>query len=275
MKITYFGTAAAEGWPGLFCRCEACEKARALGGRNIRTRSQALIDDGLLLDLPPDTYMHVLYGGLDLTAVHSLLVTHTHFDHYAPHELWCRSPGIAYGLREDVPVLKVFGSEFVCENFLKRPRPENEEKRVDFEVVRSEQTFTAGDYTVTALPADHGRPGDAFIYAIEKEGKSLFYCHDTGYLTDTAWGWLEKTGKRFDLISLDCTNIVGDGRRGHMGVSACREVKARLLELGAADENTVFVLNHFSHNGKTVYDDLAAELEGEFTVSYDGLVIEF
>ena len=37
----------------MFCRCELCEKARALGGKNIRTRSQALVNDDLLLDLPP------------------------------------------------------------------------------------------------------------------------------------------------------------------------------------------------------------------------------
>ena len=50
MKITYYGTAAGEAWPGVFCRCELCEKARALGGRNIRTRSQALVNQDLLLE---------------------------------------------------------------------------------------------------------------------------------------------------------------------------------------------------------------------------------
>ncbi len=64
MRIKYFGTAAAEGFPGLFCSCEACERARKAGGKNIRTRSQALIDRALLIDFPADTYMHVLHGGL-------------------------------------------------------------------------------------------------------------------------------------------------------------------------------------------------------------------
>ena len=47
MNLTYLGTAAAEGWPGIFCRCEFCERAKRLGGRDIRTRSQALLDDAL------------------------------------------------------------------------------------------------------------------------------------------------------------------------------------------------------------------------------------
>src|SRR5699024_7123072 len=51
MKLTYLGTAAAEGFPALFCNCPACREAARLGGRNIRTRSQALINRDLLLDL--------------------------------------------------------------------------------------------------------------------------------------------------------------------------------------------------------------------------------
>ena len=45
MKLQYLGTAAAEGIPAVFCECENCIKSKENGGRNIRTRSQALIDD--------------------------------------------------------------------------------------------------------------------------------------------------------------------------------------------------------------------------------------
>lgn len=50
MKIKYLGTAAAEGVPGLFCNCPVCMHARLHKGRNIRTRSQAIVDDTLLID---------------------------------------------------------------------------------------------------------------------------------------------------------------------------------------------------------------------------------
>lgn len=55
MKIKYLGTAAAEGIPAIFCHCEICKHAREHGGKNIRTRAQALIDDKIMLDLGPDT----------------------------------------------------------------------------------------------------------------------------------------------------------------------------------------------------------------------------
>ena len=33
MKIHYLGTAAAEGWPALFCDCENCRRARIEKGK--------------------------------------------------------------------------------------------------------------------------------------------------------------------------------------------------------------------------------------------------
>ena len=56
MKLTFLGTAAAEGFPAIFCNCEYCKEARKLGGKNIRSRSQTLINDDLLIDLPADSY---------------------------------------------------------------------------------------------------------------------------------------------------------------------------------------------------------------------------
>ena len=78
LKIRYLGTAAAEGVPGVFCQCALCQHARRAGGRDIRTRSQALVDERLLIDFPPDTYLHTLYGGLELWKIHSCLITHNH-----------------------------------------------------------------------------------------------------------------------------------------------------------------------------------------------------
>jgi phosphoribosyl 1,2-cyclic phosphate phosphodiesterase len=48
-----------------------------------------------------------------------------------------------------------------------------------------------------------------------------------------------------------------------------------MLEEGYADESTIFICNHFSHNGiHVVYDEFVpiAEKEG-FLVSYDGMVV--
>ena len=53
MKLKYLGTAAAEGLPGIYCECDNCKKSRKLGGKNIRSRSQALIHPMMAEDETP------------------------------------------------------------------------------------------------------------------------------------------------------------------------------------------------------------------------------
>ena len=88
MKLQYLGTAAAEGIPSLFCRCDKCLKARERGGREIRTRSQAIVNDCLLIDFPSDTYSHCSEYGIDLSKVNNCLITHVHGDHTFPWEFY-------------------------------------------------------------------------------------------------------------------------------------------------------------------------------------------
>ena len=108
MKIQYLGTAAAEGWPGLFCRCEVCRRAREAGGKNIRTRSQALIDDTILMDFPPDTYLHMLRDGLPLPEIRTLLLTHSHQDHWYPEDLAFRGEGFSHDIDG---ILEIYGND--------------------------------------------------------------------------------------------------------------------------------------------------------------------
>ena len=83
MEIKLLGTGSAEGWPGLFCRCDICRRSRELGGKHLRTRTSALIDGVVKIDLPPDTLQHIHTQGLDMTKVEFLIFTHAHDDHLA------------------------------------------------------------------------------------------------------------------------------------------------------------------------------------------------
>ena len=78
-------------------------------------------------------------------------------------------------------------------------------------------------------------------------------------------------GKRRDLASLDCTNGRLDmSYIGHMGATENRRVREKLVSIGAADEKTVFVANHFSHNGLAPYKQVQATAQG-MLVAYDGM----
>ena len=109
MKLTYLGTAAAEGFPAIFCNCEYCQEARRLGGKNIRTRSQALVNDDLLIDFPADTYAHFLQNGIQGDTIGHLLVTHSHSDHLYIKEFLLRNTCYAHDMR--APVLNIYGSK--------------------------------------------------------------------------------------------------------------------------------------------------------------------
>ncbi len=273
MKIKYFGTAAAEGIPGIFCKCETCERARKAGGKNIQTRSQAMIDNSILIDLPPDTYMHILHGGLNLSDVEHCLITHPHQDHFYPDELSMREPGFCV---VEKPLNIYAGKtayDTVCDYIQRRHLGSNTFAKV----VSAYESFDVGGYKVTAIPATHDEKIHSMIYAVEKDGKALLYAHDTGLLTDESWDFIKKSGMEFDYVSIDCTGVLLTGwTYGHLGLDTCVEFKNKLKQCGAVKETTIFCVSHFSHNSLAIRDEIVpyAEKLG-FLVAYDGFEVEF
>lgn len=278
MKIKYLGTAAAEGIPAIFCDCDTCREAREKKGPYIRTRSQALIDGKLLIDFNADTYYHTLKYDIELSKIKNCLITHSHGDHLYPAELSNRKPGFAH-LKDNSP-LNFYGSEAVF-NEMKKVLFDADGKNVpyaSFTKVKPFDVFKAGEYTVSAMPARHSEKSGPLFYIIEKGGKTLLYGHDTGYYFDEVWEYFKKKKLHFDLVSLDCTEAMRHIEYvTHSNVERDILIRKRMLDEGYADGKTVFVLNHFSHNGADVgYDKLnknASELG--FAVSYDGMEIEF
>lgn len=275
MKIKYLGTAAAEGIPAIFCQCETCKKARINKGRDIRTRSQALIDDEVLIDFNADTYMHTLNYDIDLSKIEHCIITHAHADHLYPEDFNMRGAGFAK-FTDERKTLNVYGSETVA-NKCKSICTLNE-SIVSFHTVEAFKPFIAGEYTITPMLALHAEETGPLIYMIEKDGQTLLYAHDTNYFSDEVWEYLKKCSLKFSLVSLDCTeaNLPEMTYVGHMNLKDNVKVRKRLIEIGVADKNTVFVSNHFSHNGIGVlYEEFSEEAKKEgFLTSYDGMEIE-
>ncbi len=282
MKIQYLGTAAAEGIPAIFCKCERCTQARKRGGKNIRTRSQALIDGKLLVDFPADTYYHSLLYGFDLSDIRHILITHTHSDHLYPNDLAMRIPGFSSLGRTEEEKLHFYGAAGAMKK-INSYMSGHEFKHDDFIGLHPLTPYAenkVGDYTVIPLEALHDVTSFPFFYIIiSPDGKSLLYAHDTNYFSDKVWEYLEKTDIRFNFVSLDCTDANIENRTyiGHMNLNENVNVKNRLTELRRADEKTVFCSNHFSHNGTDVlYEDFSelAKAQG-FLTSFDGMTVEF
>ena len=282
MRLTYYGTAAAEGFPAIFCNCDACNRARAAGGRNIRTRSQAMLDGRLLIDFCPDTAAHVALYGLDLRDVTDCLITHGHTDHLFPDDMSYRRPCYAHfgdngSKDDDIPVMNVWGSaaSLLRATDYNAFHEDDLKKIYRFHTIRPFETVKISGYDVTPLPANHAPGLDAYIYIISDGEKTLLYAHDTGLFTDETDRWLKENRPRFDFVSLDCTCALEEHGGRHMCYTEDIVQRDRLREIGCADGNTVFCLNHFSHNGMATYDEMkeTAGKEG-FLVSYDTMSVE-
>jgi phosphoribosyl 1,2-cyclic phosphate phosphodiesterase len=274
MELRYMGTGAAEGIPATFCGCPVCREAAKRGGREIRTRSQALVDGKLLFDFPPDTYAHYLNYRFDLPGIEHVLVTHSHMDHFFPQEFELRSDGF---VRDPPPLLHVYGNEKVERALLAAlPRGDQERHRLVFHLLGSFERIDAGGYAVTALTAKHDPSERCLFYLVERGPAALLYAHDTGIFPAETWDYLRSAKPRLGLVSLDCTTVAFKDGNNHMGLPDVVLVREKLLEMGLAGEDTGFVLNHFSHNGGMNHRELCEKaLKLGFEVAWDGMSAVF
>lgn len=276
MKIKYLGTAAYEGVPSLFCKCEVCQRARARGGRNIRTRSQAIINDELLMDFPPDTVWHSIQYGLDWTRISDCLITHSHSDHLYPEDVEMAGSCYTNGHR----FYRFYSWKDGYDRLSSIIEKDHMEGAASVTLIEPGKSFQAGDrgqYQVLPLWANHDTASSPVIYSVSCEGKRILYAHDTGVFPENTWKGLREEG-RYDLVSLDCTGCLGNGqdwRDGHMSFGTNLEMRDRMYQEGLIDNKTVIVINHFSHNSIQGYDEMRpwAEKYGILT-SYDGMEIE-
>lgn len=278
MKLQFLGTAAFEGIPALFCDCEDCTQARRRGGKNIRTRTQAIVDDTLLIDFPADTYYHFLKYGLDMVHIQSCIITHSHSDHFYPEDIMARLKGFS-NIKHNQPLNIYSGRDGYEKMVAEMERLHASENDVKPIFIKPFQPFETQGFTVTALNATHSADTSPYIYLIEKDGKAMLYSHDSDDYPSDTWEYLQNLkNKTIHLVSFDCTNCENENTYvGHMGIPACKRAREKMIDMGIVNQNTKYILNHFSHNGlHSLYDDIIKTAEQEeFEVSYDGMTVEF
>lgn len=281
MKITFLGTGASEGIPALFCNCKLCCEARAK--REYRTRSQLLINDDLLIDFPPDTYMHSLLYGVDLGRIENMLITHSHSDHFYPEDFWARGGWASFNMSSDT--LTVHGNDAtniafdrIAVDFDSNTTP-NEcvngyrvtGHNISFVTHKPFETFTVGKYSVTALPAVHTANEQSLNYLVESEGKTVLYATDTGYPQREYFDFLEARRVRLDGLIADstyglyeCTDI------GHMDFRKVVNFRQALCSCGAIDKSTRCFCTHIFHGAASDSATLRKAVPVGFALPFDG-----
>lgn len=224
--------------------------------------------------------MHFLKHQVPLSKIKTCIVTHSHSDHLYPAEIEMRKKGFAHVASEEPLTFYVgeSGYQMLTEVIRHADISDQDVKAVKIEPF---VPFETEGYRITPLRASHAEETSPVVFVVEKDGKKLLYCHDTGNLCEESIAALRAVTKEkpLQLVSLDCTeaNNAVVPYVGHLNIAMGADLRQAFLDDGIADENTVFILNHFSHNAKdVVYDDFVtiAKREG-FLVSYDGMEYEF
>ena len=274
MKIAYLGTGAAEGIPAIFCSCPYCSGVRLRGGKEIRSRSQILIDGELSVEFPPDAFYHAA-AGARLNEIKYVLVTHSHMDHFYAHDFILHGYKYAYGAgRLDIygnaEVLKVF------EECTRREMREDVRSLIRFHELKAFEPVVFGNWWAVPLKAKHSSK-DPFVFLIENGDRRILHLTDSGMIPEEDFAYLEREAKPFDLITFDSTFLYDSvsGSARHMSVYENEKIFSRLKEAGLVHEDTIKVFTHFSHNSAPARDKLIkAEKEFKAIAAYDGMELE-
>ncbi len=257
MRVDLLGTGSADRWPNPWCACPRCAWARQTGAW--RARTSALVDGTLLIDPGPDAGA----GGVDLSGVRTVLITHDHPDHLDPAFLlawsWAGGPGLV-----------VAGPEQAlerCRNWVAPDAP------VRFVGLSPGAELVAHDgRRVRALRAAHSTAG-----GVEHDGTALLYeVHGTDatllYATDTAALPHDELAGQYDLVLLELTfGDRADHGTAHLDLPGFGHEVARLRAARRLAPRARVVAVHLSHHNPVDLADRLAALGAE--VLADGTTI--
>jgi len=282
MNITFLGTAAATSYPLAFCRCDFCNKARELGGKDFRKRSSIIINNDLLIDFGPDVLSASFTYGKSIADIRYLLQTHSHSDHFDPSHFTTRIPEY---MGVNTPQLQLYGSEATLKKMSEMVKNEGyvsdifdpkEKKRLNLEIfpIKPFQTFNFGNYQVTAFSTDHDNSIDSLLYSITEGDFSIFYGTDTDTLSEDVWQGIKDKNLKFNVVILDHTYGPNADSGGHLNANRFIEHIQRFKAENLLTDNARILATHISHEGNPTHDVLSkyASQYG-YEIGYDGLTI--
>jgi phosphoribosyl 1,2-cyclic phosphate phosphodiesterase len=282
MFLKVLGSAAAEGWPAVFCGCEPCREARRRGGKDLRRRTSYQLGDAIHVDFGPDSYGSMIDFGLDYSLLRHLFITHVHPDHWYPEQLRLRREGFSRCLAGSL--LTVYGNGHVGAD-LAAFSEGLAVLRLNFQPITPFERVSLGDeWSAVGLPASHSDEDElALNYLFTWRDRTVVIGNDTGWWLPEVWDFLQT--QKLDVVVMDCTSgPTGTGPRApetswvgthHLNCEWVVEVRDELARRGALAADCTFVANHFSHNGGWLHEDLEEFFVPKgIVVGFDGMEVE-
>ncbi|MEA4822607.1 MAG: MBL fold metallo-hydrolase [Clostridiaceae bacterium] len=262
MEVLFLGTGAAD-WP---------HETAALGDSTATNRrcTSVLIDNTLLIDPGPDVPEALAAFHVDPTQITTVLISHSHGDHYAASTLEFLS---------SVHPIDVYGDGGYPQKL-----PNNTNLRFHPLTLRHlTDTPAAQIIPVLSTHVVEDTEENCLHYIIIRDGQTVFYGPDGAWFGGGTWYELEK--HHFDCMILDAT--FGDDATKfripsrhiwfyHNSTSMIAAIRDACFDKKIADDRTRFVANHLARGfypdietAKAVFEPIG------FIASYDGMRLSF
>ena len=266
----------------MYCDCEICREATRRGGKDLRMRTSYNFGGSIQIDAGPD-FLQAWHRHPDaMRKISHILITHSHSDHFLANEFFYHGPGFS-----PVPLpagtLTVHGTaptfaklaQFAVATWNGDLAGNMERAGVAFHRFAQFDDFTLDDCgaRVRTFAADHDGKLDPCVLIVTLGGRTVFICHDTGWLPKKTWDALAAINGEvsIDVAVLDNTGMLrgapespvqGDAWRGsHMSAPTVLETFDKLDALHLLAPGCMRAVNHFSHNGGCLHDELCAFYE--------------
>jgi len=283
MLFQFLGTSAGEQYPGFWCKCENCQKARQLGGKNIRKNSCAWIFPNCLIDFPPEIFMQAERFGVEIIETEFLLLTHSHEDHFYPWMPGWRRMLLGTKLPpekssvgprfSELKTLRIYGNNRVCKEVEKWVRVNSPEYAVKINIVEQFRQYDLGEMRIIPLLANHPDGDERGLnYVIEKEGRTILYALDTGWFLPDTEAEIKK--HRFDLVVIEGTFGYGAEDEAHMNFRKVEEAYKLFKTQNLLKCDGLFCISHLCPHFTPVHDEIAPLMAKKgIIIAYDGMEI--
>ena len=266
MTIRLMGTGAADGIPALFGKDRVSQYAREHGGREIRSRTGALVDGTLKIDLSPDTWSQCAAQGIDPSEWTALVFTHSDDDHLSTSELQYA----LYPFTEaDHAHMPIYGNAAVLQAIHARfPH-----WPIETHETRAFESFEVHGHLITPILATHGGGEECHNLLIERDEKTLLYATDTGEYAPQTFEFL--SGKAVELLIIECTDArAPSGYAGHLDLYSLELMLTRLRRDGALAADARVLTTHHAARGDATHGELLDLLEPlGAEPGYDGMIL--
>lgn len=260
MKVLFLGTGAAD-WPAeMFCK-----------GNFFRRNSSILIDEDLLVDPGPHIFNYAeMNDSPDMFKnVRNVIVTHSHADHFNPHNVYRLSEIADFTLYGDI----------TCKNKLDLVLGKEKSERIKFVETTIRQDYKVGDYLITSLRANHVTdvPTEtARMYLIEKNGKILYYGCDSAWIPTESWNIIKNRPVNAMVMELTCGLTAPDDWRifEHNTIEMLELMLRMFRKYGHFAPDVKYYVSHMARTLHSSHKELKQYLSSvDVTPAYDGFEI--